>query len=85
MDPDQSKDLTVVNAQEQCVAEFEYARVKTVSVVPLKHSNYCTWNIQCKMAFIKDGLWGIVIGTETAPTEGVTKQANFTAKRIKPL
>ena len=38
------------------------AESKAVAVVPLNSSNYSTWKIQCKM-------WGIVDGTETAPTE----------------
>ena len=43
------------------------AESKTVTVVPLKGSNYPTWKIQCRMALTKDGLWNIVNGTETAP------------------
>ena len=38
------------------------AEVKTVSVVPLNERNYPTWKVQCRMALIKDGLWGIVSG-----------------------
>lgn len=53
------------------------AESKTVAVVPLNSSNYSTWKIQCKMALIKDGLWGIVYGTETAPTEGAEQEAKF--------
>lgn len=41
-----------------------------LSVVPLKGSNYPTWKIQVKMALIKDGLWGIVDGTEAPPSSG---------------
>ena len=37
-------------------------------IVPLKGpSNYATWRVQCKMALTKEGLWGIVSGTEIAP------------------
>ena len=56
------------------------AESKTVAVVPLNSS---TWKIQCKMALIKDGLWGIVNGTETAPTEGAEQQAVFAAQKDK--
>ena len=61
------------------------AESKTVAVVPLNSSNYSTWKIQCKMALIKDGLWGIVNGSETAPTEGAEQQAKFTARKDKAL
>ena len=61
------------------------AESKTVAVVPLNSSNYATWKIQCKMALIKDGLWGIANGTETAPTEGAEQQAKFAARRDKAL
>ena len=39
-----------------------------VLIKPLNGSNYATWKVQCKMALIKDGLWGIVDGKENAPT-----------------
>ena len=38
-------------------------------MVPLNAKNYATWKIQCKMALIKDGLWGIKNGAEDEPTE----------------
>lgn len=37
--------------------------------VPLNDGNYATWKIQCKMALIKERIWGIVNGTEEAPVE----------------
>ena len=40
------------------------AEVRTVAVTPLNGSNYATWRVQCKMALMKEGLWGIVAGTE---------------------
>ena len=58
---------------------------KTVAVVPLNSSNYSTWKIQCKMALVKEGLWGIVSGTEMAPTEGTEQQAKFAARKDKAL
>ena len=42
---------------------------KTVTIVQLNKSNYGTWKIQCRMALMKDGLWGIVSGTEVAPAQ----------------
>lgn len=56
-----------------------------VAVVPLNSTNYATWKIQCKMALVKEGLWGIVSGTETAPAEGADQQARFAARRDKAL
>ena len=53
--------------------------------MPLSDTNYSTWKIQCKMALIKEGPWGIVNGTETAPTEGAEQQAKFAARRDKAL
>ena len=44
------------------------AEIKTVKV-PLTGANYPTWKVQCKMSSIKDGLWGIVDGSKTAPKE----------------
>ena len=61
------------------------AESRTVSVVPLNSSNYSTWKVQCKMALIKDGLWGIVSGTEREPTEGDEARVKLAAKRDKAL
>ena len=60
---------------------------KSVSVVPLNRSNYSTWKIQCKMVLIRDGLWGIVNGTETAPAADAREdvQAKFRARKDKAL
>ena len=35
------------------------AELKT-AIVPLNGKNYPTWKLQCKMALMKDSLWGIV-------------------------
>ena len=56
--------------------------LKTVTVVPLNGLNYSTWKVQCRMALLKDGLWGIVNGTEVAPDE--TADADKHAKFIEP-
>ena len=40
---------------------------RMVAVVPLKGSNHPTWKIQCRMALMKEALWKIVTGEDTAP------------------
>ena len=57
---------------------------KSVSVIPLNGTNYPTWKVQCKMALMKDGLWGIVSGTETAP-EGGDGRAKFQSRHDRAL
>ena len=58
----------------------------TVSLVPLNGSNYPTWKVQCRMALVREGLWGIVAGTETAPTEGAgDRRSKFLARRDRAL
>ena len=43
------------------------ADAKAVSIVPLSGTNYPTWKVQCRMALIREGQWGIVTGTEECP------------------
>ena len=43
-------------------------------IKPLSGPNYATWNVQCKMALIKEGLWNIVTENENAL---VTKRSCF--------
>ena len=62
------------------------AESRSVTVIPLKGSNYPTWKIQCRMALMKEGLWRIVSGTEDVPEEGeVEKRAKFAARRDRAL
>ncbi len=61
------------------------AEGKTVNVIPLNGSNYGTWKLQCRMALVRDGLWGIVNGTETAPTDGGERRSKFLARRDRAL
>ena len=56
------------------------AESKTSAIVPLSGANYPTWKVQCRMALVRDGLWGIVSGTETAPTEGGDRRSKFLAQ-----
>ena len=53
----------------------------SITIVPLNGANYPTWKVQCRMALVHDGLWGIVSGTETEPTEGGDRHSNFFARR----
>lgn len=63
------------------------AESRAVVVVPLKGgANYSTWKVQCRMALMKEGLWGIVDGKETAPgEEEADKHAKFVARRDRAL
>lgn len=40
-----------------------------IPISPLVGTNYPTWKVQCKMALMKDGLWGVVSGTEVRPPD----------------
>ena len=62
------------------------ADARTVSIVPLNGANYPTWKVQCRMALIRDGLWGIVAGTEVPPPEtNADKYAKYMARRDRAL
>ena len=57
-----------------------------LSVVLLNGSNYPTWKIQCRMVLIRDGVWSIVNGTESAPdSSDADKSAKFMARSDKAL
>ena len=57
-----------------------------MSIVPLNGVNYLTWKVQCRMALMKDSLWGIVNGTEIPPGEDdAEKYAKFVARRHRAL
>lgn len=47
--------------------------------------NATEWKIQCKLGLIKDALWGIINGTEKAPTEEADQQAKFRARKDQIL
>ena len=54
----------------------------TVAIVPLNGRNYPTWKVQYRMALMRDGLWGIVSGSQTAPSgEDADRLTKFTARR----
>ena len=60
------------------------AEIKT-AIVPLTGANYPTWKVQCKMSLMKDGLWGIVSGSETAPEENDGAYPKFIARKDRAL
>ena len=63
------------------------AEAKAVSIVPLKGTNYMTWKVQCRMALVREGLWGIVAGTEECPdaTTHPEKHAKYISRRDRAL
>ena len=58
---------------------------KSVTVYPLNGSNYPTWKIQCQLALMKEGLWNIVSGSESAPEAGGDRHTKFMARRYRTL
>ena len=80
----QSEDLTV---RITFAANKMSSDSRTVAVVPLNGGNYPTWKVQCRMALLKDGLWGLASGTEHAPDRSASaeQRAKFTVRRDKAL
>ena len=63
----------------------EMAELKT-AIISLSGKNYPTWKIQCRMALMKDSLWGIVSGTETlAEDASADTRKKFEARRDRAL
>ena len=58
-----------------------------VSVVALKGENYPTWKLQCKMALVKEGLWGFISGTEDCPDQETEaeKHKKYLARKDRAL
>ncbi len=45
-----------------------------------------TWKVQCRMAFMRDGVWGIVAKTEVSPSPDKAEDlAKFVARRDRAL
>ena len=62
------------------------AEGRPVSIVPLNGTNYPSWKVQCRMALIREGLWGIVAGTEKAPdAANADKLAKFKGRSDRAL
>ena len=59
--------------------------MKSVTVVPLNGKNYATWKIQCRMALMKDGIWSMVIESESQPVTAGAEQTKFLKKKDKAL
>ena len=53
-------------------------------IVALNDRNFPTWKIKMKMALIRDSLWTIVTGDETAPTD-TDKLVKFNTRKDKAL
>ena len=60
------------------------AEIKT-AIVSLTGANYPTCKVQCKMSLIKDGLWGIVDGSERAPEENDGVYSNLISRKNRAL
>ena len=57
-----------------------------MKTVALNGKNYPTWKVQCRMALMKDGLWGIVSGTEVDPGEDhADAHTKFMSRRDRAL
>ena len=54
-------------------------------IVPLTEENYPTWKVQCKMCLMKDGLRGIVDGSERAPGMSDNTYSKFISRRDRTL
>ena len=64
---------------------FMSATVST-SIVPLTGGNYATWRIQCQMALMKEGLWGMVNDTEVVPdTSESLRSSEYITRKNKAL
>ena len=56
-----------------------------IAIFPLTGANFPTWKIQCKMSLIKDGLWGIVDGSEAAPAETDSAYSKYISRKNRAL
>ena len=56
-----------------------------IAIVTLTGANLPTWKIQCKMSLIKDGLWGIVNGSEVAPAETDGAYSKYISRKNRAL
>ena len=75
-----------VRAKTSNIVVAVQTAIKSVSIVPLKGSNYPTWKLQCRMVLLKEGLWSIVNGTEQAPRgDDEEKLAKFAARKDRAI
>ena len=77
----------VVRVRSRLKVTGTMAEGKTVSIIPLNGKNYPSWRVQCRMALMRESLWGIVAGTEQAPDEtaGADERAKFSARSDRAL
>ena len=60
--------------------------MKAIGIVPLNGANYPTWKVQCQMALMEEGLWGIMNGSESSPSwSDSDKYDKFVARRDQAL
>ena len=65
--------------------ESEYAMESRGYSIPLLNDkNFPTWKVQMKMSLMKDSLYGIVDGTEVAPTDAAAL-SKFNIRRDRAL
>ena len=55
------------------------------SVALLNGKNYATWKVQCRMALMKDGLWGVVNGFDEVPENNEDALRKYIIKRDRAL
>ena len=60
---------------------------KHTLVIALNGEDYPTWKLQCKMALVREGLWGIVAGTEECPNRDTEaeKHAKYISRKDRAL
>ena len=65
----------------------ESKTVSTVTVIPLNGTNYPSWKVQCRMVLVREGLWGIVAGTEEPPDPAAdaAKYAKYISRSDRAL
>ena len=55
------------------------------AVALLNGKNYATWKVQCRMALMKDGLWGVVNGFDEVPVNNEEALRKYIIKRDRAL
>ena len=62
------------------------AGIDVRTIEPLNGKNYPTWKVQCRMALMRDGVWGIVSKTEESPSaDEPDVLAKFVARKDRAL
>lgn len=51
------------------------------TVVPFTGANFPTWKMQCKMTLVKEGLWGVVNGSDTLAESSTAEDKSKLQKR----